>query len=234
MRLLSRSKIAASALTLLELTVVIAIILLLVLVSFPLIQRTGLVLRLRCQSNLRELGTMLSLYAHQNSGRLPDFSFSRWCGAIGAAPGGVYTWQTLPNGELVWFIDERDAPIFHCPARPLPKMNTQGIRSHYAGLAIHSARGLYLIDNGPKRILLFEYDQDPGQVLQSVGSQKQYVYAYDSFEPSSGPLRIATNHPPGGDVLFADMHVGWVEGRELDVSFWEESYSTGQIMEERP
>jgi prepilin-type N-terminal cleavage/methylation domain-containing protein len=210
-------------LSLLELVVVVAIILLLVLLALPLL-RTRLPLRLRCQSNLRELGLLLTQYAERCGGYLPDFRHSRWCGAIGAVRGGVYGWQILPDGRKVWFIDERDHALFQCPAQPAPMPNTQGIRSSYAGPSIHSHQTLSDMADPARRVLLFEFEHDPSQVLESVGTPEPKVYAYDSFEPGSGPVRIAPNHPCGGIVLFADQHLECVSGPQLDLAAWEPDY----------
>lgn len=218
-------------LTIIELMIVISILILVIVLTIPLLSKTGVVLRLKCQSNLRELGWMVVQYTNQNKGRLPDFRFSRWCGAVVAAPGAVYVWETLPNGEAAWFIDERDSKIFHCPTQSPPSLNTQGVRSSYAGLAIHSLERLSEMENSSKRILLFEYEQDPGQVLDSVGTERPYTYAYDSFDPSSGPLSVAPNHATGGNVLFADLHVEWVNGPSLDIGYWEDDYAADNLDE---
>lgn len=218
--------------TLVELMVVVVIIALLGVLLVPLIGQTGAVLRLRCQSNLRELGMMLLQYGEKNNQRLPDFSYSRWCGAVGVVYGGVYSWQTLPDGNKVWFIDDRDDKSFHCPAQPLPLLNTQGVHSSYAGLSIHSFKSLSELEDRSKRVLLFEFEHDPAQVLQSIGPKTRQIYAYDSFEPGSGPLQVARNHQVGGYILFADMHLELVEGPQLQIGKWEEGYQAGDLLQE--
>jgi prepilin-type N-terminal cleavage/methylation domain-containing protein/prepilin-type processing-associated H-X9-DG protein len=215
--------------SLLEMVVVIAIILMLAALVVPLLMKTGVAHRLRCQSNLRQLGALVLQYAEQHGGRLPDFRYGRWCGAIGAVDGGVYTWESLPSGPTVWFIDERDARVFHCGAQPLPLLNTQGVRSSYGGLATNALRSIRDFEEPAGRVLLFEFEHDPAQVLESVGTPQKITYAYDSFEPESGPIRVARNHPGGGHILFLDLHVELVDGPKLDIGYWEEEYEAGSL-----
>lgn len=220
--------------SLIEILVVVSIILILSLLLVPLLGRSSAALRLRCQSNLRELGSMLYQYSERHGRRLPDFSYSRWCGAIGVVPGGVYSWQVQPDGTMAWFIDERDDGIFHCPAQPPALWNSQGVRSRYAGLSVHSHRSLSDLDIPAKRVLLFEFEHDPAQVLESVGTPTLQIYAYDSFEPRSGPLQLARNHQTGGHILFADLHLELVEGPDLEIGRWEEAYQVGAILQDPP
>jgi len=218
--------------SLLELVVVVGIIVLLAALAVPLLTRAGAAHRVRCESNLRQLGTMLFQYAEQHGGRLPDFRYSRWCGAVGAVgavEGGIYTWESLPDGTTVWFIDERDGKIFHCGAQPLPRRNTQGVHSSYGGLGTNSFRPVSDFREPSARVLLFEFEHDPAQVLESIGTTRRIRYAYDSFEPESGPIRVAENHPGGGQILFADLHVELVSGPKLEIGYWEEEYEIGTL-----
>jgi len=215
--------------SLLELVVVVGIIVLLAALVVPLLTRAGAAHRLRCEHNLRQLGTLLFQYAEQHGGRLPDFRYSRWCGAIGAIEGGVYTWESLPDGSTVWFIDERDGKIFRCGAQPLPLLNTQGVHSSYGGLGTNSFRSVSDFRDPSERVLLFEFEHDPAQVLESIGTPNKIRYAYDSFESESGPIRVAENHPGGGQILFVDLHVELVSGPKLEIGYWEEEYGIGTL-----
>jgi prepilin-type N-terminal cleavage/methylation domain-containing protein len=64
-----------NAFTLIELLMVIAIIALLIAILVPTLQRVRNQTRaVICQSNLRQWGTVLALYADENEGRLPILS----------------------------------------------------------------------------------------------------------------------------------------------------------------
>ncbi|MDA0836194.1 MAG: type II secretion system protein [Planctomycetota bacterium] len=217
---------ANRGLSLTELVVVVGIITLLAVILIPLLPGfQGKALQLRCSNNLKELGTSLFLYSEQNGGHLPDFRFSRWCGVVNQTSPEVYTWRTLDDGTIVWFIDDRDSKEFHCPSQPIARLNTQGIRSHYAGLSIHSFHGLQDFEKPESSVLLFEYEADPAQVLESRGTQQAILYAYDSFEPGFVPLRVAANHGAGGHILFANQRVDLVRGVRLDIAFWQVEYA---------
>lgn len=221
------SRIQAKGLSLVEMVVVIGIVLLVAALTVPLLIKTGVAHQLRCQNSLRQLGSMVLQYGEQHGGQLPDFKYSRWCGAIGAVEGGVYSWSAMPDGTMVWFIDERDAEVFRCPSQPTPMLNTQGVRSSYGGLTTNSCRSIPDMTDLAQRVLLFEFEHDPAQVLESVGTESRTTYAYDSFEPDGSPVRVARNHADGGHILFADLHVELVKGEKADIGCWEEEYGAG-------
>ncbi|MDP6353723.1 MAG: hypothetical protein QF473_01380, partial [Planctomycetota bacterium] len=214
-------KAGVSGLSLAELVVVIGIITMLAVILIPLLPGfQGKAHQLKCSNNLKELGTALFLYSEQNGGHLPDFRYSRWSGAMHQNTPSVYTWRTLADGTIVWFIDERDSKEFHCPSQPLVRLNTQGVRSHYAGLSIHSFMGFQDFENPEDAVLLFENEPDPAQVLESRGTRETILYAYDSFEPGIVPLRVAANHGAGGQILFATQRVELVRDEDLDIATW--------------
>jgi hypothetical protein len=218
--------VANGGLSLAELVFVVAIIAMLAAILIPLLPGfQGKALQLRCSNNLKELGTSLFLYSEQNDGHLPDFRYSRWCGVVTQKSSGVYTWRTLADGTIVWFIDERDSGEFHCPAQAIPRLNTQGVRTHYAGLSIHSFHGLQEFDKPESTVLLFEHEPDPAQVLESRGTQKTMLYAYDSFEPGFVPLHVAANHGSEGHILFANQRVELVKDEFLHIAVWHVEYA---------
>jgi type II secretory pathway pseudopilin PulG len=219
-------KIRSLGFSLVELVVVLGIVTMLAVILIPLLPGfQGKAHQIRCSNNLKELGTALFLYSEQNRGHLPDFRYSRWCGNVHQNKSGLYTWRTLADGTIVWFIDDRDSKEFHCPTQPLARLNTQGVRSHYAGLSIHSFHGFEDFENPASTVLLFEYEPDPAQVLESRGTQKTILYAYDSFEPGIVPLRVAANHGTGGHILFATQRVELVKAEKLDIALWHEEFA---------
>ncbi|MDP6380163.1 MAG: prepilin-type N-terminal cleavage/methylation domain-containing protein, partial [Phycisphaerae bacterium] len=100
--------------TLIELMIVIAIILLLLAVLFPVVRRVmELSYRVECQNNLRQMISGVFNYAAVHDGRTPSMRYD-WS--------GVHSWVKLPDGTFyhdvttgtLWpFV--RDARVYRCP-----------------------------------------------------------------------------------------------------------------------
>jgi prepilin-type N-terminal cleavage/methylation domain-containing protein/prepilin-type processing-associated H-X9-DG protein len=111
------------AFTLVELLVVIGIIALLISILLPSLSRARQMANLiYCQSNLRQIGQLMSIYANQNSGDLPPawdttlwFTYADTLTLMTENP-QVYAKTTFSPAQPVAalnFMPVRDLPVFH-------------------------------------------------------------------------------------------------------------------------
>jgi len=232
--------------TLLEVMVVVTIIL--VVVGLFMVSINKAVSRaafISCQSQLRQLGMMITEYAVSHGGLLPKFTKYQWIGQIRYLEGGEFGWKDKedypeladnPDIEpgMYFIINPREDRLFVCPVGKAQKMNLQGVRSSYAGLSINDYRSLDSVEDAGTTMLLLEYDANEVNVVYADGSD-EISYITDTVQdPDADPsepvelYRVALSHDQGrcGNVLFMDRHIECVRGRESLVLAWEEDYST--------
>src|SRR3712207_4182975 len=97
---------ARAGFTLVELLVVIGIIALLMSILLPTLSRVKeQANRIKCASNIRQIGMAMTTYANQHRGMLPMYK----------APAGVWLWDipSLMRDDLVTAGSARD--ILYCP-----------------------------------------------------------------------------------------------------------------------
>jgi len=232
--------------TLIELMVVVTIIL--VVVGLFMVSINKAVDRaafINCQTQMRQLGMMVTEYAMGHGGQLPKFTKYQWIGQIRYLEDGEFGWKDKEDyPELVdrpdvepgryFIIRPRADRLFVCPVGKEQKLNLQGVRSSYAGLSINDYRNLDSIEDAGTTMLLLEYDANEVNVVYADGSE-EISYITDTVQhPEPGTsipvelYRVALNHDGGscGNVLFMDRHIECVRGAEALVLAWEEDYST--------
>jgi len=183
--------------TLIELLVVIAVITLLASVLLPSLNRAKeLARRTVCQSNLKQIGTAVVMYANDNDGWVP---YKREV--------NIYKWFELIPPYLT--EDRKNMFILDCPSKPGCLVDSSGnVWGDYAGNALVCTR-LFNVSNPGERAYIFD-----GKYVQTGW------FGYEDFPDTS---RFDMRHSDGGNVLYLDTHVEWRDTyfsrEEIDLRF---------------
>ena len=175
--------------SLVELIVVIGIIALLIALLLPALNRSrDSAVRLRCASNLRQLGTAMQFYANSNSGFVPrDHTPWRpdrrplWALALGPYLEQRDDWDT--NAELL----SRDFELFQCPAHPL-------IGQIPGGFVVNAFR----FETQP------DWDPDGPVKLNKIGDSSGVVWLAEAADLFGGSALGNVN-----DVFLPQFHDVW-------------------------
>ena len=191
--------------TLIELLVVIAIIAILAAILFPVFARAREKARqTACQSNMRQVGLALAMYAEDYSGLLPLWSLVGGApNGAGRRPGRAYTWD-----EQI-FPYSRNNQILICRSNPF----TVGSRS-YAMPRYVSGAGIAIPPMVAETVLLFEKGAYlPGTWEDATGENfKQSTSAASA--PNEAPF-----HNGGKNFVFLDGHVKWFKATSGPFAF---------------
>lgn len=198
----------SGAFTLIELLTVIAIIGILAAILIPVVSSVREKARgAVCQTNLRNIGMAMFLYAEDNHGRLPPFApdGGQWWlqGLMGQTPTGI---RVGPNYlDEHWDDTEKRANNLICPqsVAHYPTINGIGYGMNIPAGAHTTSRRLD--DLRAPTIFVLVAD---ATVL--VGPNW-----YDSaLGPHAGSIYPNTTHGGGANYLFADGHVGYVKAEK--------------------
>ena len=191
-----------SAFTLIELLVVIAIISLLVSILLPSLQRArDMATDVMCKSNLRGLGLAVRMYADDYAGALPQgFPYSdHW-------PNRWHDWSGLvPN-----YIENPPGPnsILKCPAEPVTDGGYGGV-TYSMNMPLMGRK----LDDQPIYAPVSWANPDNSKVVVWVDSRPSCPSM--NIWGGNGPAEVerdrGARHRGGDNVLFGDLHVGWIE-----------------------
>ncbi len=202
-----RHKQVIDAFTLIEMLVVIAIIAILAALLLPaLAAAKERALTTRCQSNLRQIGLGMGIFADDNSGLYPE-------------SGGLILWdqidpQTQKHGWMQQILTfTQNTNIYHCPK------DLQGQFSYFNG-----ARAAMIVSSNfasvdTKRIQFpSDYVLSGDTVWTGDGiadsDKDDYTQNCVGGAVNGNPWCGWQVHNKGQNVLFSDDHVKWYKGYE--------------------
>jgi len=210
--------------TLIELLVVIAIIAILAAILFPVFaQAKEAAKRATCLSNMRQVGTSLTLYMADADDRFPDRRDLK-----SSLPGGYRPWSGWPpsdprSGWAIVVLQPYGAisEVFACPST-LPRFKTEPRVYQEAGSA-HTGLWMWRFDSTADPVPLDNlWGKSPEQGLEDLRAANNPVIgqpegvaeveiAVDPYFPRTIPsvpdeLKGKTPHIGGRNRLFADGH----------------------------
>jgi len=223
-----------NAFTLIELLVVIAIIALLLAILLPGLKKAKVIAKgLVCTSRLKDLGTMIELYAVDNDDCMPnnssghDYGYGRWWDLLGNYYDRVYA-GTGKGGSAY------DTKMFRCPNEDKKDSSGSGMYAYNVHFACpvningtvntsDDTKGFYprfwwtkkTDISTPSSFPVF-YDKNSDSEFaagNAYGDPHESLYKYGWYEGKSMSRRVntwgpAANHGRNINYMFADGHAG--------------------------
>jgi prepilin-type N-terminal cleavage/methylation domain-containing protein/prepilin-type processing-associated H-X9-DG protein len=206
------------AFTLIELLVVIAIIAILAAILFPVFARArekGQ--RAACLSNMKQISVGLTMYSDDNNDRLPyqppsdDYRVFYFAEPT-AAPNFLRALIPYAGGT----------EAFHCPSVPIDPDAGVGAKkafpksdTNYIGNGVLMGKPLTKIPNPSGIIYLQEYATrlNLAHLRPAMRSGETRYWAWHFT--SGGKEKYSNAHMGGGNVVYADGHAMWRDGKSL-------------------
>ncbi|MBU0478663.1 prepilin-type N-terminal cleavage/methylation domain-containing protein [bacterium] len=191
--------------TLIELLVVIAIIALLASVLLPALSKAReMGRRAKCISNLRQMHTMLMMYA------------SDWDDYLPMGYGGAgYTWCEQLQMYGAKFGNKGVSSVLFCKSNPNAMMATGA----FPGYSVNYAYNLYFgnTDFLPRQLRLSKISIPTEKMIACDGGEDINGGAHYRISNSS---RVGHVHNDGANFLFCDGHVSWYAEGDVDDDRW--------------
>jgi prepilin-type N-terminal cleavage/methylation domain-containing protein len=207
--------------TLVELLVVIGIIALLISILIPALNKAREnSMKLKCLSNLRQIGTAIVMYSNDSKQWLP---FCNW-GPTSPRPGWLYAGTVVPNNPkmvetgVLWpYLKSKE--IYKCPSHSTLDRGMSGVTDEYTSFLMDGAtcgfggvRPQYRITKfKPDYILMWEADEKGGARWNDGSS-----FPPESYNPNDPfASAMAVRHGKAATALYMDSHAGWLTHEEF-------------------
>lgn len=211
--------------TLIELLIVIAIIAILAAILFPVFAKAREnARRASCQSNLKQIGLGITMYAQDYDERLPMQSDNGVGGATSIINFADPTVGQSPNSLNVYYAIypyTRSWQILTCPSATPGAAPYNPYQPNSNSAASYSVNGVFFDSNNAgggvssSRMPLSAINQPSSRIFLQ---ERNSVYNFEASYPDSaggGQFRewmystFSNNHFSGGNLLYADGHVKW-------------------------
>lgn len=199
-RMIRQKRGSRHCFTLIELLVVIAIIAILASLLLPALQKAKEAARqVSCKNNLKQLGTTMYSYANDYDGYFGKVTLWNWPDAFYPLAGGnPYYPEYLTGGSWT---------TFWCPS----EQKTYGY--YKAGSVILGYPGYLFLNNWPQGTYA-----NYGPKITKATSDR--VMVQDRIIVTSAwPEKSRSAHKGGGNALFGDGHVTWLNDNQFSYAY---------------
>lgn len=205
---------SSNGLTLIELLISIAVIVILGSITFPILKQSqNNARRTFCTGNMRQWAIALSLYCSDNEASLPDdgsFTGSSDNGWMNVLPAylEVPRYKDIPGyGTAI-----TNLPLFHiwtCPGRKFQRPWKAG-QNYYVCYAMNSELDDVAGEDG-EGVNMAQIPNPPATVVLFDTCADKLVNNYKGFALGKATL----SHISGGNILFADGHVSYIKKEQI-------------------
>jgi prepilin-type N-terminal cleavage/methylation domain-containing protein/prepilin-type processing-associated H-X9-DG protein len=210
------------AFTLVELLVVIAIIAILAAMLLPALSRV------KCTSNLHNMGLAMLMYADDNDGLIPRGNDPLWWKVLTPTLGGrntndfgkvqVYTCPSYPNRrQLICYVV--NAWKF---SSPQDKVGTEETGLTRLSKFQEPSQTVYFADNenGSWRPVISNLTSTGSIELNDVWSPSHLPFQANGRTLNAERRVARARHGLGSNLMFFDGHAGWKKAQLLSIDDW--------------